>query len=180
MAATLPEADKRQPALLVTDPGHEQVDVVDQLGPAVRPQLAEFVRGPRGGAVAPVIRAVDDQTAAGEGGREGAVALHVFTHAVGELHGGARLAGRVPPVADDLHAVAGRIGKTCRRFHRILLSWLVICPCCAAISRSHPRAYGSLRRSSTSSNPSRRQVSKILRSLITSGSTFSPMQQVPS
>ena len=73
----MPEQHQRQTGLLVADPGHEQVDVVDQLGPAVRAQLAELVRGARGGAVAPVVLAVDRQTAAGEVVREDTVALYM-------------------------------------------------------------------------------------------------------
>src|SRR5258708_36651202 len=67
-----------------------------------------------------VVLGVDDQSPVGHGTGEVVISQRMFTHTVGDLHGGRRRGRRIPAVGRDRGAVGGGIAEL-RRQHRAVL-----------------------------------------------------------
>src|SRR6266508_1616283 len=105
------DQDQRQPGMLVVHVTGQPTEVVDQQFPAVGAELTEVRVRVGARPVAAVVLAVHHDAGVGERLRQLLVPQHVLTHAVGELGGGDRLAGRVPPVRRDVATVSSGVGE---------------------------------------------------------------------
>jgi hypothetical protein len=105
---------QRQAGVLVVRAGDEQIDVMEELAPPVRAELAEIGLRGRAGAVAAVVLAVHDESGRGECRGEICVAQHVLAHAVGQLDDASGGVLGFPSERDDVQAVTCRVGEPVR------------------------------------------------------------------